>query len=163
MYAHPMWTSTLGPRPESDGHLLVAPGGSHVGEVRRSRPLAGFLEQVGGFVIGDSSVPGGRAPVDVWWEAMQAIPLVPDDPTSGPLYIDYRAIKLNANIWLDINRCRMYIVYITEEAGGQLALENVCNTVQTIVQYRKTFPPTPMASLLASLDIDDATRSSYYR
>ena len=91
--------------------------------------------------------------MQLWWKEVQNIYLVEGDPSSGPLYVAWAVIRLNADLWVRMSRLRFYVVFFTEAAGGQRACQRVCAIVDSVVKYRQGFPALPVADLLATLDI----------
>ena len=58
---------------------------------------------------------------------------------------------MTAKTWLQACRPRVYVLFMSQAAGGQQALDHSCVVIARVVQERGRFPPTKISELLGCL------------
>lgn len=121
---------------------------SYLSCLEHARPLIAILEEVKGFTSksSDSQLSG----FDKFKAAAQQVLLDPANSASGPLYVAIKAFILEASIWLDVSRPRVYVLLVTAAAGGERGAREIEEAIKLICAYRANFKPSLPRDLFAA-------------
>lgn len=124
--------------------------GSYLQCLRAKQPTVAILEEVPAFLHNKKNE---RSEYDKFVQEVLAIQRPNGEPLFQPGAI--KCIRVNARTWLDLHRERLYLVMVSDAAGGPEGANDIVSIFRELHDYRSRFPAHTTFELLKHAPAQD--------